>query len=96
MGWSDLIPVVSTAKLIGAAVAGAFLATSLTFTYTTLFTVPAAKHEAAKIATAEMLTKFHEVSNELASDAEKFRANRIACRAAGRMFDFETGNCGQD
>jgi hypothetical protein len=84
------------AKMIAAAVAGGFIAVSLTVTYMTFFTLPAAKQEAAKIATAEMLEKFKDVSNELASDAEKFRLNRLACGAVGGVFYFATGDCRQD
>lgn len=71
------------------AVAGIILAIA----YTSIFTIPAAKREAAKVAQAEMIEKFKEVSNELASDAEKFRANRLACRAVGGVFDFSSGDC---
>tara|TARA_R110002110_G_scaffold37601_2_gene124022 strand:- start:2080 stop:2364 length:285 start_codon:yes stop_codon:yes gene_type:complete len=78
-----------------AAAGGAIVAVSLTVTYMTLFTIPAERQEAAKLATAEMLAKFNEASNELASDAEKFRARRLACSAADGVFDFATGDCRQ-
>lgn len=92
----DMIPGVSTLKLIGVGVAGSVIAASLTFTYVSFFTIPAAKQEAAQVATAKMLEKFNEVSDELASDAEKFRSRRIACRAAGGVFSFATGDCRKD
>jgi hypothetical protein len=68
----------------------------LGLTYANIFVVPSAKREAAKVAQSEMIEKFKDASNELASDAEKFRANRLACGAAGGVFDFATGNCRQD
>ena len=78
-------------KMAGAAV----ITASLVLTYTNLVTVPAAKREAKTIAQSEMLEKFNEASDEIASDAEKFRARRLACRAAGGVFDFATGDCRQ-
>ena len=68
---------------------------ALALAYTSVFTVPAAKREAAKIAQSQMLEKFKEASDEIASDAEKFRARRLACRAAGGVFDFSSGDCRQ-
>ena len=90
---SLLIPWFGNAKLIAAAVAGGAIAAVVMTAYTATFTIPAAKREAAKIAQAEMLQKFKDMSNELASDAEKFRINRIACRAVNGVFDFSTGDC---
>lgn len=92
----DLIPGVSTLKMIGVGAASALVSASLVMAYTSLVTVPSAKREATKIAQSEMLEKFKDVSNEIASDAEKFRARRLACRAAGGVFDFATGDCRQD
>ena len=89
----DMIPGVSTLKMIGVGIASALVSASLVMAYTSLVTVPSAKREAAKIAQSEMLEKFNEVSNELASDAEKFRLNRLACRAVDGVFDFATGDC---
>ena len=89
----DLIPGVSTLKMIGVGAASALVSASLVMAYTSLVTVPSAKREATKVAQAEMIEKFKEVSNELASDAEKFRANRLACRAVGGVFDFSSGDC---
>lgn len=91
----DLIPGASTIKTIAIGVASALVSASLVMTYTNLVTVPGAKREAAKIAQSEMLEKFKDASNEIASDAEKFRARRLACRAAGGVFDFATGDCRQ-
>ncbi|WP_420406900.1 hypothetical protein [Hoeflea sp.] len=96
MSLLDLIPGVSTAKLVGVGLASALVSASLVSTYTSYVTVPAAERDAAKLAQSEMLERFNEVSNELASDAEKFRARRIACRAAGGVFAFDTGDCRQD
>lgn len=96
MGVLDAIPGVSTAKLIGVGLAAALVAGSLVSTYTAMVTVPAAKRDARLIAQSEMLEKFKEASDEIASDAEKFRARRIACRAVGGVFDFATGDCRQD
>ena len=90
------IPWWGNAKLIAAAIAGGAIAAVVMTAYTATFTIPAAKREAAKVAQSQMLEKFKEASNEIASDAEKFRANRLACRAAGRVFDFATGDCRQD
>jgi hypothetical protein len=87
------IPWWGKAKLAVAAIVGSVAGGVLVITYVSVFTIPAAKKEAAKIAQAEMLEKFKEVSNELASDAEKFRANRLACRAVGGVFDFSSGDC---
>lgn len=78
-------------KMAGAAVVTA----SLVLTYTDLVTVPAAKREAKRIAQSEMLENFNEASDEIASDAEKFRARRIACDAAGGVFNFATSDCRQ-
>lgn len=91
-----LIPGVSTLKMIGIGAASALVSASLVMAYTNLVTVPGAKREATKIAQSEMLEKFKDVSNEIASEAEKFRARRLACRAAGGVFDFATGDCRQD
>lgn len=95
MSLLGMIPGVSSAKLIGAGLASALVAVSLANAYTSLVTIPAVKREATKLAQAEMLENFNEVSNEIASDAERFRARRLACRAAGRLFDFATGDCRQ-
>ena len=89
------IPWWGKAKLAVAAIVGSVAGGVLIIAYMSVFTIPAAKKEAAKVAQAEMLEKFNEASNELASDAEKFRLNRIACRAAGGVFDFSTGDCRQ-
>lgn len=94
--WSILIPWLGNAKLIAAAVAGGLIASVVMTAYTATFTIPAAKREAAKVAVSQMLEKYKDISNELSSDAEKFRANRNACRAANRVFDFATGDCRQD
>ena len=91
----DLIPGVSTLKMIGVGAASALVSASLVMAYTSLVTVPSANREATKIAQSEMLEKFKDVSNEIASEAEKFRARRLACRAAGGVFDFATGDCRQ-
>lgn len=90
------IPWWGKAKLIVAAIVGSVAGGMLVFVYLSIFTIPAKEKAAAKVAQAEMLEKFNEASNELASDAEKFRLNRIACRSAGRVFDFSTGDCRQD
>lgn len=89
------IPWWGKAKLIVAALAGGLAGIVLATAWVSVFTIPAAKREAATVAQSEMLEKFKDASNELASDAEKFRLNRIACRAAGGVFDFATGNCRQ-
>lgn len=91
-----MIPGVAELKTIGVGVAAGLISVAVVISYMTLFTIPAAKREAAKIAQSEMLEKFKDSSNELASDAEKYRLNRLACRAAGRLFDFKTGDCGQE
>ena len=88
-----MIPGVSTLKIIKIKLTSALIATSLVSAYTGFVIVPAARRDAAKLAQAEMLENFKEASNEIASDAEKFRANRLACRAAGGVFAFDTGNC---
>jgi hypothetical protein len=95
MSLLDMIPGVSTLKLIGAGAAVAIATASLVLSYSFLVIVPAAEREAEAIAKAEMIEKFNEVKNELASDAEKFRFSRAACRAAGGVFDFATGDCRQ-
>lgn len=90
------LPWMGKAKMLAAAIAGGVAAVVLTIAWVSVFTIPAAKREAAVIAQSEMLEKFKDASNELASDAEKFRLNRIACRAAGGVFNFATGDCGQE
>jgi predicted xylose isomerase-like sugar epimerase len=93
MGILDNIPFVSEIKLTAVGIAAALISGSLVASYMNLVTIPAAEKDAAQIAQSEMLEKFNEISNELADDAEKFRARRLACGAAGGVFDFATGNC---
>jgi hypothetical protein len=90
--WSLLFPALKFLPYALGAVGGVILG----LTFSNLFVVPAAKLEAAKLAQAEMIEKFNEASNELASDAEKSRSRRLACRAAGGVFNFSTGDCRQN
>ena len=85
----------SDIKAIAVGAASAFAGATLMFAYASIFIVPAERREANQIAKSDMIQKFKEASNEIASDAEKFRARRLACRAAGGVFDFSTGDCRQ-
>jgi hypothetical protein len=96
MGILDKIPFVAEIKLVLVGLAAAIIGAAVVGVYGYFFVIPDAENTAKKIAQSEMLEKFKDASNELASDAEKFRANRLACGAAGGVFDFATGNCRQD
>lgn len=93
MGVLDLIPGVSTAKNIGVGLASALVSASLVSAYMSLVTVPSAKRDAVKIATAKLTETYNQAVEELSDEADKAVVRAGVCRNTGGRWLPGAGEC---
>jgi hypothetical protein len=93
MGVLDMIPGVSTIKMIGIGLGSALVAGSLVSAYTALVTVPAAEKDAAALARAEAEQTFELAVEELSNEADKALVRAGVCRSNGGRWLPGAGRC---